>query len=123
MREKINGNILKYLLHSVFASSVCLVVCMALNYHIPRKGELHDETAVVERRYTKTRHRTKRVGRRVTAQGEPYKVYYIVLQFNDGKTKDMEVAYSIYRRYTKGDSVPLTLDRGILNIPVIRSGI
>lgn len=123
MREKIAGNVLRLVLLGVFASSAWFLLSLALNYHIPRKGELHDEIATVEQRYTKTRHRTKRVGRRVTAQGEPYKVYYIVLRLSDGKTKDMEVTHSTYRHFSKGDTLTVTLDRGILNIPVIKSQI
>ncbi len=123
MRENIRADILRFILHGLFAAAVCFVVSLAANYHIPRKGELHDEIASVDQRFTKTRHRTKRVGRRVVAQGEPYKVYYVKLRFADGTTKDFEVPLSTYRRYSRLDTLTVILDRGILNIPVLRTSL
>lgn len=123
MRENIRADILRFILHGLFASAVCLVLSLAANYHISREGELHDEIATVQQRFTKTRHRTKRVGRRVVAQGEPYKVYYVKLRFAEGTVKDFEVPLSTYRRYSKHDTLTVTLDRGILNIPVLRSSL
>lgn len=75
--------------------------------------------AVVEQRYTKTRHHTKRVGRRYTRQGEPYKVYYVRFRMPDGQTADISTSIHYYSRVHSGDTIRLTLRTGLFGLPVI----
>lgn len=106
--------------HAVFFTGMVLFAIYALNYYCADPATAHEEQAVVARRYTKTRHRTERVGRRGYRQGAPYKVYFIELDFPGGRSKDMELSRSQYVSRHKGDTVTLSLREGLLGLTVIR---
>ena len=70
--------------------------------------------------FSKTRHRTRRVGRNRMAPGEPYKVYYLDLRLPDGRLKEMSATLGQYNRRHKGDTVALPVERGLFGVPVIK---
>ncbi len=83
----------------------------------------HTETITVERLYSKTFHRSRRVGRRYTTTGEPYKVYYMEARFSDGRTKELRLGQSGFGKRKKGDRLEIEIDKGFFGIPVIKSKI
>ncbi|MEZ3597585.1 MAG: hypothetical protein K1V81_00670 [Paramuribaculum sp.] len=114
--------IANYLFQGAFLSAVACFIFLGGNYTFGSYNT-HKEEAVVERLYTKTEHRTKRVGRRYVRTGEPYKVYYIELSFGNGKKKSIRLGQKGFCGHKKGEKLDLELAEGIFGIPVIKSGI
>lgn len=109
-----------YLCHVVFSTGLFLTLFYGLNFAFADKNTEHYENAVVERKFSKTRHRTRRVGRNRMAPGEPYKVYYLDLRLPDGRLKEMSATLGQYNRRHKGDTVALPVERGLFGVPVIK---
>lgn len=106
--------------HTVTATGVVMAAFYVCNYAFADSTTLHKETVVVERRYSETRHRTKRISRRVYGRGEPYKVYYIDVRFvGSGKTKAISLKNDLFRRIHTGDTLSLDTEAGLLGFPVI----
>ena len=74
----------------------------------------------VESKYTKTRHRSRRLGRNRYAQGEAYKVYYIGVGLPDGRIKEMSATLKEYNRVRRGDTLAFPVERGFFGVPVIK---
>lgn len=115
-----SGFIINYICHTVFFCGLFLAAIYGINRAFPRQSSIWETEAVVERKYTKTRHHRQRVSRRVYKQGAPYKVYYIELDFSDGKRKEMQVTVSRYNRIRSGSTMPLTLQKGFFGMTIIR---
>lgn len=101
-----------------------VVVVMALfysaNYFINASG--HPEAgqkAAVTRVYRKQQHRTRRVGRRFSARGEPYWVYRMDVRFDDGYVKTLSIQPDVYNRVSRGDSIVVPVRRGCLGLRII----
>ncbi len=112
--------ILKYLTYSVCITGVIAGLIFSLNYLCSDTSSQTTVSAKVIEKYTKTRYHTKRVGRRYTGQGKPYKVYYIVAELPDGRTKEFGLTLSQYNRTRRNSEIQLTLETGLLSIPVIK---
>ncbi len=65
--------------------SALFYVC---NYCFSDDEAGHIEKTVVENKYYKVRHRTRRVSRGRYTQGEAYNVYYLKVRFGDGSFRD-----------------------------------
>lgn len=115
-----SGFIINYICHTVFFCGLFLAAIYGINRAFPRQSSIWETEAVVERKYTKTRHHRQRVSRRVYKQGAPYKVYYIELDFSDGRRKEMQVTVSRYNRIRSGSTMPLTLQKGFFGMTIIR---
>lgn len=115
-----SGFIINYICHTVFFCGLFLAAIYGINRAFPRQSTIWETEAVVERKYTKTRHHRQRVSRRVYKQGAPYKVYYIELDFSDGRRKEMQVTVSRYNRIRSGSTMPLTLQKGFFGMTIIR---
>lgn len=102
---------------AVYPVLLCDTLCV--NYFGADKSSVHQQPAVVERVYYKTRHRTKRVGRRTISTGETYKVWYVDLKINSLCTKQFSVTHTQWRRYHAGDTLRIDVERGALGLPVI----
>ncbi len=93
---------------------------LALNYYESDLASEHTERVTVLCKYSKERHRTRRVRNRVVSTGEKYYVYYLSMQFADGRIKDRQVPLSRYNRVRQGSELELTMARGLLDWPVIK---
>ena len=105
--------------HTIFFCGIFLAAIYGINRAFPRQSTIWETEAVVEHKYTKTRHHRQRVSRRVYKQGAPYKVYYIGLELPDGRRKDMQVTASRYNRIRSGSTIPLTLQKGFFGMTII----
>lgn len=83
--------------------------------------KVHTEEVTVESRYYKERHRTRRVGRRYVADGEPYKVYYATVVFPDGFKKEISLTHSRYRRIHQGQHLSVEVTTGLWGVRVIKN--
>ncbi len=113
---------LNFCVHFFFTAGICIALLLGLNFWGASDSGGHKEMAVIVRKYSETRHRSKRVGRRYVAQGEPYKAYYAEIAFADGRHKTMGVSVSRYRGMHQGDSIPVTIKKGVFGWPVIKYG-
>lgn len=120
---RVSGNdslTLNVLFAGLLLSSLLSFGFLGINYWLAGK-DLHKETITVERLYSKTFHRSRRVGRRYTTNGEPYKVYYMEAAFSDGRTKEIRLGQRGYGKRKKGDRLELEIEKGFFGIPVIKS--
>ena len=106
-----------YVCHVVVGVGVLLVLVMLANRAFSG-GEERTVAVRVERKYTETHYRQKRVGRRYV-RGEPYKVYYIEVSFPTGQRKAFGVTTGQYQRVWKGAELHVKVGRGALGMPVI----
>ncbi|MBD5196031.1 MAG: hypothetical protein HDS89_01080 [Bacteroidales bacterium] len=96
------------------------IAIFGLHYYVAEQSTPEQLKATVTKKYTKTRHRTRRINRRVYTNGEPYQVYYFELELEDGTTKDIEVNVQKYSRTRYGSKIDVTRRKGLFGIPVIR---
>lgn len=106
--------------HMAVTTGAVLLAIMALNYYGADRASIHEEIVTVDSRYVKERQRTRRINRRIyTASGEKYNVYYMVVRFGDGRTKEMRISASRYRRLRVGSQISLPMNRGLLGMMII----
>lgn len=119
-----SGKILpNYICHVIFAGGIFLLAFYSTNYVLSRESTAREETAVVEKKFTKTRHHRQRVSRRVYRQGSPYKVYYFDLRFDNGKEKTVNVSSRRYNRTRSGSQITTNVETGFFGIPVIKDNL
>lgn len=106
--------------HIVAVTGLLAATFYLLNYCLAPQESRHSEAAVVERRYTETHYRSKRVGRNRYVRGEPYDTYHIEVRLPSGWTRPLEVNLRSYRGYREGDTVQIPVARGMLGFPVIK---
>ena len=115
-----SNRLLNLTVHFVVMAGAVAALFFVANYCGADMSTLHTETAVASRKYTKTRHRTRRINRRVTGRGEPYTVYFVEFTMNDGRVKTLEMSSKQYHRIRSGNEVEMQVARGMLGFPVIR---
>ncbi|MCI9042394.1 MAG: hypothetical protein HFJ93_00540 [Muribaculaceae bacterium] len=108
------------LCHVVLATGVAMALFYALNFCFVSKSSLHTERAVVERLYTETHHRSKRVGRNRYVKGEPYKVYYMEVSLPGGWRKPIHLDRARYSATHLGDTIAIPVGRGLFGLSVIK---
>lgn len=107
-----------FICQTLFAAGLLMFVFFAGNYFLPSRSDAHQEKVIVEKVYSEERYRSKRVGRRYV-RGEPYKVYYMQVEFQDGRRKDLSITPGKAARLHKGDPLTLNVRKGFLGVPVI----
>lgn len=122
---RISGNrnfLINYLVQGVLLSALFSSAFLVGNFTLGGKGQ-HQEEVTVERVYSKTQHRPRRVGRRYVGQGQPYKVYYMEIAFANGNRKEIRLGQSGYRGHKKGQKLLLDISTGLFGLPIITSGL
>lgn len=102
---------------AVYPALLCATLCV--NYFGADEQTSHRQPAVVERVYSKTRHRTKRVGRRTITTGQTYKVWYADLKVSPICTKQLSLTHSQSQKMHAGDTIGIEVCCGALGLPVI----
>lgn len=75
--------------------------------------------ATVAQKVRKTKHHTKRVGRRTYTTGREYYVFEATLQLPDGRSATVSVPLDVYNRLQKGHTVGVKVANGALGWDVI----
>lgn len=109
-----------YICHLIAVTGVLGASFYIINYAFTDSSTTHTVKAVVERRYTETHYKSKRIRRNVYGRGEPYKVYYMELRFENGMKKSRLIDIKRFNRLRKGDTVNVDIARGALYVPVIK---
>ena len=108
-----------FIAHMVAATSITLFAILGSNYYCADPDTTHSVNAVVESRYSKERQRTRRIHRRVYYTGQTYRVYYMLLRFDNGRTKGRQISLRRYNSIRKGQVIKMPVSRGLLGMPVI----
>ena len=108
------------LCHVIFTGSLLLFIFYFSNFYFAKHDTIHTERAVIERLYSETHYKTKRISRRTYGRGEPYQQYYMEVRLEDGRSKNLSLKLDDYRRLKRMDTVQLKMERGLWGIPVIR---
>ena len=108
-----------YICHLALSCGIFLFAIYFFNYTYAKESTTHTENVLVDKKFTKIRHHRQRVSRRSYRQGNPYKVYYFDLKFENGKEKTVSVSSSRYNRTRSGSSIPLTIKTGLFGLPVV----
>lgn len=112
-------------LPNFLCGSACMCVfCLSLfyicNYAFANDEEGGMRDAVVEEKYQKVRHKSRRVGRNRYARGESYNVYYMKVRFGDGPANELQIERNRYARIHVGDTIQLFVSEGLWGVPVIK---
>lgn len=113
----------KYLnmaIHTVVATVVLLTAVLYTNYITADFPISPNETDIVASRYSKERHRSRRVGRNRYVPGEKYYVYYLRVNFDSGETYDFEVSTQKYVNTRTGQKAAASSGRGIFGLKVVK---
>ncbi|MDE7426941.1 MAG: hypothetical protein K2M79_04000 [Muribaculaceae bacterium] len=102
----------------LFAASAIMAGLLFWNSYtaVQDGNETH---AIVEKRYTKTRYRSRRISRKVYVRGNPYKVYFTDIVFPDGEKATVETNFKSYKALRKSDTVQITRGTGVMGWEVL----
>lgn len=106
--------------HTLTLAAVLSGIFFTGNYFGADMTTRHTEKVVIERKFTQTRYRTRRINRRTTGRGAPYKVYYVDLTMPDGSLKTLQMPKDNYLKLRSGDEAEVTLAKGLFGVTVIR---
>ena len=83
----------------VAATGISMALLLGINYFAKNSSESYTYEAKIEKIFSETAYRRKRVGNRYYANGEPYKNYYMVITMPDGKNKKFPISTSHFNKY------------------------
>ena len=112
---------LNFIMGVIVASGVLAGGFYITNFAWADASTGHGERAVVERKYSEKHYHTRRVGRNRYVRGDAYYQYYLELRYANGYKLPLEVKLPRYRRVSAGDTVSVTIQRGLYSIPVVKS--
>jgi len=90
------------------------------NYTFANDEEGSIRKTIVEEKYKKVHHKSRRIGRNRYTQGEAYNVYYMKVKFGNEYIKELQIEQKRYAQLHEGDTVPLFVSKGLFNIFVIK---
>lgn len=109
-----------YLAHSVCIGILGLSLFYICNYAFADDENGETRHGVVEKKFIKVRHKSRRAGRNRYTQGEAYNVYYIKVRFENGMAKELQAEHNRYAGLHEGDTLQLFVSDGLFGIPVIK---
>lgn len=110
---------LNMLCQLAFAVPLLLCLCMSANYLFADRTHGEMTQVTVERVFNETRHRTKRVSRRVYTQGAPYKAYCMTIMLPDKKKRTFDIKKKMYDRVSEGDTLRLPVYKGAIGMKIL----
>lgn len=75
-------------------------------------------SVTVERIYNETHYKSKRVTRRRYTRGEPYKVYYAEIRFDNGQLRDCHIPKRVYDKLSCKRPAIIEMQEGFFGYPV-----
>lgn len=112
---------LNFLINAVFMTPLLMSAFYGMNILLA-KEPMHPEPAVVQRLYYDTRYHSRRVSRDTYTRGEAYKVYFVEVEFGNGKRKEFTLKHERWRRVHLGDTLKIPMTRGFFGVSVISPG-
>ena len=108
------------LCHFFCTCIICLSLFYICNYTFANDEEGSIRKTIVEEKYKKVHHKSRRIGRNRYTQGEAYNVYYMKVKFGNEYIKELQIEQKRYAQLHEGDTVPLFVSKGLFNIFVIK---
>lgn len=103
-----------------FFTSLFAAAFYVLNYSCSDNQTRVSESVAVVEKYSKTRYHSKRVSRNRYTRGEAYKVYFFKIEFANGTVKEYETVVNKYRNTDAGDSIRVSVEKGLFGPKVIK---
>lgn len=116
----IKSNVTNYIIGSIFALAVTTGAFYSINYYYSDASTEEKCKARIVGKYSRERHRSRRVGRGHYVRGEKYMVYYMVIELPDGRQKEASITAGEYARTKVGQNIELSVETGFFEIPVIK---
>jgi hypothetical protein len=115
-----NSRIVNFLCHIFVFGSITYFLFLGLNDWCADPETIAVEHTEVIGKYQKAHTRYRRVSRRSRVADGQYYTYHIVVRFEDGREKELEVPFNTYRRTRNGSHRDLTVEKGLFGISVIK---
>lgn len=116
----IGNGIVNSLCHIFVTGSLTYFAFLGVNYWgADRDSDVAERTEIVKK-YRKSHTRYRRVSRRHHVPDGEYYTYHLLLRFDDGRDKEMEVPFDSYRKASVGGHRTLHVQDGLLGISVIK---
>lgn len=106
-----------YAAHAVALTGILAFAFVAANDSCA-SDEATKTPVTVERLYTETRHKTRRVSRRHYVQGPAYKVYCAEIRFDGGETRSFEIKKSLWDGLSTGNPATVETREGLFGFTV-----
>lgn len=108
------------LCHFFCTCIISLSLFYICNYTFANDEEGSIRKTIVEEKYKKVHHKSRRIGRNRYTQGEAYNVYYMKVKLGNEHIKELQIEQKRYAQLHEGDTVPLFVSKGLFNIFVIK---
>ena len=106
------------IVHIAACTVFFMLLFYGLNWLCRDTASHHSTEARVEKVYTETRRRSKRVRRGIYTQGEAYSVFVADISIG-GHTRSTDISYDAYRGLRKGDTLQVEIERGLFGFDII----
>ena len=103
---------------AILACAIGWAAILCGNYELADTSTEHIEQVTVEKKYRKEHDETRRSGRRTIRTGRKISTYYAEAKFPDGRTKEISISFSEYRRIRTGNELDFKCRTGYLSYPV-----
>ena len=123
MWQRLTGNHAftpNFICHFVFITFLLSGLFYIVNFSAS-SSDVRKEKAMVISKYREKHHQSRRVGKNRYVSGPEYYEYYVEVDFPEGKSKNIQLPYSIYKGIKKDNDITLSLARGFFGIDVIRT--
>ena len=111
-----SDKIANLLCHWICIGSIGYIAFLGGNYWFSHSD--YQEKALIEGKYQKKIKKVRLQGRRYITEGFRME-YYLLLVFNNGETKMLEVPLALYKRSKKGNTRTIGLREGYFGFPVV----
>lgn len=113
-----SNRIVNTLCHTIAATAIIMLLFLGANYIGRDEARSREEKGIITAKYTKERHRKRRVGRNRYVQGEAYTVYFIRVKLPCGREREREVKVGDWIHYKRGDRLPVRVTPGLLGADI-----
>lgn len=107
---------------AAFVVGFSLLICAfyTINYQCTNPSSRSEYPAPIVAKYTAERTSSTRSGRH-SYKSTTYHVYFLEIELKDGRTKKIEVPHSRYLKTKKGQRIPITEEKGLFGLTVIKN--
>lgn len=114
------SKIANFLCHIFVFGSITYFLFLGVNYWCADpETKVVEQTEVIDK-YQKQHTRYRRVSRNRRVPDGHYYTYHLLLRFNDGREKEIEVKFDTYRKTRNGGHRNVSLEKGFFGITVIK---
>lgn len=117
---KINNMAINCLCGLLFSFAILYGGFHILNFCFSTTDAREQISATVINKYSEEHYQPRMVSRNFIVRGHKYMEYKLTLRLPDGKTKNMKVSVSQYRKIRNRETLQLEIQKGMFGVPVIK---